>query len=57
MKYLYRGFLIGLTCFMIVNYGISWILLFILYAYEVETEKEGWKVDGKIYKKSNECVW
>lgn len=39
MKYLYRGFLIGLTCFMIVNYGISWILLFILYAYEVETEK------------------
>lgn len=39
MKYLYRGFLIGLTCFMIVNYGIGWILLFILYAYEVETKK------------------
>lgn len=39
MKYLYRGFLIGLTCFMIVNHGIGWILMFILYAYEVETEK------------------
>ena len=39
MKYLYRGFLIGLTCFMIVNYGIGWILLFTFYIYEIEKIK------------------
>lgn len=49
MKYLYRGFLIGLTCFMIVNYGIGWILLLVLYAFEIDSQNGGNHKNGKSY--------